>query len=145
MKPSKRSQVCRTLRCRFKIKTEVFGYLPQYVSYRADVEEIRSKMGNYPYLTRYLIRKEGKLIPLGIIHANDLHQTILGTVTLRDFCNREETKIPPYLEVISVIDHHKSNFKYFTPPVRYHCRYPVIECLCAELAFKINDRFSTVE
>jgi hypothetical protein len=33
------------------IKTNVFGYLPQVVSYRADVDEIKSKMGNYPYLT----------------------------------------------------------------------------------------------
>ncbi len=34
------------------IKTQVFGYLPQHVSYRAEVDEIKSKMGNYPYLQR---------------------------------------------------------------------------------------------
>ncbi len=64
--------------------------------------------------------KEGKLIPLGVVHSHDLHQTILGTVTLRDFCNREETKIPSYFEVISVIDHHKSNLQTCSAPACHH-------------------------
>ena len=33
-----------------KIKIEVFGYFPQMLSYRADLEEIRSKMGSYSSL-----------------------------------------------------------------------------------------------
>jgi hypothetical protein len=125
------------------IKTYVFGYLPQHVSYRADVDEIKSKMGNYPYLTVTSTDRDGKLIPLGIVHAHDLHKSMLGTVTLRDFCNREETKIPSYLEIISVIDHHKSHLQTASAPLVLITDSQSSNVLCAELAFKINDRFST--
>jgi hypothetical protein len=125
------------------IKTQVFGYLPQYVSYRADVDEIRSKMGNYSYLSVTTTDKDGKLIPLGIVHAHDLHKPLLGTVTLRDFCNREETKIPSYFEVISVIDHHKSTLQTSSTPLVMISDSQSSNVLCAEMAFEINDRFST--
>src|SRR5581483_4849279 len=124
------------------IKTNVFGYLPQFVSYRADVEEIKSKMGNYPYLSVTSLDKEGKLIPLGIIQSSDLHKPLLGTVTLRDFCNREETKIPSYFEVISVIDHHKTNLNTTSAPLAIIADTQSSNVLCAEMAFAINDRFS---
>jgi hypothetical protein len=124
-----------------KIKTQVFGYLSQHVSYRADVDEVKSKMGNYPYLTVTTTDKDGKLIPLGIVHSHDLHKTTLGTVTLRDFCNREETKIPSYLEVISVIDHHKSNLQTSTAALVHITDSQSSNVPCAELAFQINDRF----
>ena len=124
------------------IKTHVFGDLPQHVSYRADVDEIKSKMGDASYLTVTTSDQDGKLIPLGIIHSNDLHKHLLGTVTLRDFCNREETKIPSYFEVISVIDHHKSNLQTTSAPFVFITDSQSSNVLCAELAFKINDRFS---
>ncbi len=125
------------------IKTRVFGDLPQHVSYRADVDEIKSKMGDYPYLTVTMTDKDGKLIPLGIVNAHDLHKPLLGTVTLRDFCNREETKIPSYFEVISVIDHHKSNLQTSSTPLVFITDSQSSNVICAELAFKVNDRFST--
>ena len=125
------------------IKTHVFGYSPQYISYRADVDEIKSKMGNYSYLSVTTSDKDGKLIPLGIVHAHDLHKPLLGTVTLRDFCNREETKIPSYLEVISVIDHHKSNLQTTSAPLIIITDSQSSNVTCAELAFEINDRYST--
>lgn len=125
------------------IKTNVFGYHPQFVSYRADVDEIKSKMGNYPYLSVTSTDKEGNLIPLGIVQSNDLHKPLLGTVTLRDFCNREETKIPSYFEVISVIDHHKSSLNTTSAPMAIIADTQSSNVLCAEMAFAINDRFST--
>ncbi len=125
------------------IKTQVFGYLPQYVNYRADVDEIKSKMGDYPYLSVTATDKDGKLIPLGIVHSHDLHMPLLGTVTLRDFCNREETKIPSYLEVISVIDHHKSSLHTASAPMAIIADTQSSNVLCAEIAFTMNDRFGT--
>lgn len=125
------------------IKTEVFGYLPQVVSYRADVEELRSKMGNYPYLTVTSVDEEGRMLPLGVVRALDLHKPILGTVSLRDFCNREETKIPSYFEVISVIDHHKSSLQTSAPSVIYVSDSQSSNTLVAQLAFAINDKYST--
>ncbi len=126
-----------------KIKSNVFGYLPQHVSYRADIDEIKSKMGNYPYLSVTSTDKDGKLISLGIIHSNDLHKPLLGTVSLRDFCNREETKIPSYLEVISVLDHHKSSLHTSSAPMALIVDAQSSNVLCAEMAFAINDRFGT--
>lgn len=125
------------------IKTQVFGYLPQVVSYRADLEEIRSKMGTYPYLTVTYPDKQGRLLPIGVIQAADLYRTTLGTVTLRDFSNREETKIPSYLEIISIIDHHKSNLTTASPGSILISDAQSSNVLLAELAFSINDKYST--
>jgi hypothetical protein len=125
------------------IKANVFGYLPQYVSHRADVDEIKSKMGNHPYLSVISMDKNNQLIPLGIIHSNDIHKPTLGTVTLRDFSNREETKIPSYLEVISVLDHHKSSLQTSSVPMLIIADSQSSNVLCAEMAFAINDRYGT--
>jgi len=124
------------------IKRDVFGYFPQVVSFRAEVEEIRSKMGNYPYLTVTSSDKEGRQIPLGVIHALDVHKPVLGTVSLRDFCNKEETKIPSYFEVISVIDHHKTSLSTLSTPNVYISDQQSSNSLVAEKAFEINDAFS---
>lgn len=124
------------------IKRDVFGYFPQVVSYRAEVEEIRSKMGNYPYLTVTASDKEGRQIPLGVIHSLDVHKPVLGTVSLRDFCNRDETKIPSYFEVISVIDHHKTALSTMATPSVFISDQQSSNSLVAEKAFEINDAFS---
>ncbi|NGX58944.1 MAG: hypothetical protein KR126chlam3_00086 [Chlamydiae bacterium] len=124
------------------IKTKVFGYFPQVVSYRADVEELRSKIGNYPYLTVTSTNDEGKMLPLGVVRSRDLHQPILGTVTVRDFCNRDETKIPSYFEVISVIDHHKTMLQTSAAPVAYISDAQSSNTIVAELSFVINDKYS---
>ncbi len=123
------------------IKTQVFGFLPQHVSYRADVEEVRSKMGSFPYITVTSPDKDGKWIPLGVVYAADLHKPVLGTVTLRDFCNREETKIPFYFEVISVIDHHKTSLQTLAAPMVTISDAQSSNVVCAELAFGINDAY----
>ena len=125
-----------------KIKTDVFERLPHSISARAEVEEIRSKMNDYAYLTVTASDEKGNLIPLGIIHASDVHKNTLGTVTLRDFCNREETKIPSYFEVISVIDHHKSHLQTTSAPMVLISDSQSSNVLCAELSFQINDAFS---
>lgn len=126
-----------------RIKKEVFGHLPHVISFRDDIEEIRSKIGDYPSLTVTYADKEGRLLPLGIVHASDIHKPVLGTVTLRDFCNREETKVPSYLEVISVIDHHKTALQTYSPPVAIISDAQSSNVLVAELAFAINDKYST--
>ncbi len=126
----------------FKIKQDVFKTEEESINYRAEIEEIKAQIGDLSYLTVTATGREGKLEPLGVIHASDLHRTTLGTVTLRDFCNREETKIPPYLEVISVIDHHKSHLQTLSAPLVYISDAQSSNVLCAELSFRINDRYS---
>lgn len=128
------------------IKRDVFGHTAQVVSYRAEVDEIRSKIDGYPYLTvtssESQGRSQGKLVPLGVIHAMDLHKPILGSVSLRDFCNREETKIPSYLEVISVIDHHRSALQTSSAATVLISDAQSSNALVAQLAFQINDLYS---
>ncbi len=127
-----------------RIKENVLGDFPNSLSPLADLEELKNKMGNYPYLTITLEDASGKLIPLGVVHASDIHKQILGTVSVRDFCNREETKIPSYFEVISVIDHHKTSLNTFSAPIAFIADAQSSNALVAEIAFRINDRYSTL-
>ncbi len=127
----------------FQIKTDVFGFKPSYLSHRADIDEIKLKMSNYPYLTVNYYDDQGRHVPVGIIRASSLNKITLGTVTLRDFSNREETNIPDYLDVISVIDHHKTTLRTLSPPMCLICDAQSCNALVAELTFSINDRFST--
>jgi len=126
-----------------KVKSSVLGIMPQHISHRADLEEIRAKMDGFPYLTVTTTDKDGKLFPLGVVHATDLYRTAMGTVTLRDFGNRDETKIPSYLEIISVIDHHKTNFSTSSPPVVFITDSQSSNALVAHMSFMINDNYST--
>ena len=125
-----------------KIKTHVLSLLPQSVNYRAEVEEIRGQMDNRSYLTVTETDFQGRLLPLGVIAAADVYKNTLGTVTLRDFCNREETKIPSYFEVISVIDHHRSQLQTQSACMAIISDAQSSNVLCAEVAFKINDAYS---
>ncbi|MCB1082312.1 MAG: hypothetical protein KDK63_04125 [Chlamydiia bacterium] len=130
-----------SLNIAFRIKTEVFGFSPQSLSHRTDIEEIRAKIGNYSYLTVNQTDAEGRQVPVGVVHAHDLQKETLGTVTLRDFCNREEMKIPSYLQIISVIDHHKSSLLTEAPPKAIISDAQSSNAIVAELAFKVNDRY----
>lgn len=124
-----------------KTKNEVFEHHPTYVTVRSEVEEIRSKMSSYPYLT-VAYPDRGMMYPVGVIAATDLRKSILGTVSLRDFCNRDEMTIPPYLDVISVIDHHKTSLNTFSPPIAIIADCQSSNTLVALRAFEINDRYS---
>lgn len=127
----------------YKIKKEVFNLNPQYLTHRTSLEEIKSKMGSYSYLTVNTIDTNHKSVPIGVIHATDIQKPLLGTVSLRDFCNREEVKIPPYLEIISVIDHHKGSIETSAPLTALISDAQSSNVLIAEMACKINDSFSS--
>ncbi len=124
-----------------KTKQEVFDHYPTFVTMDSDVDEIRQKMGSYVTLT-VAHPTDGKMLPEGIIQASTLRKTILGTVSLRDFCNREEMGIPTYLDVISVIDHHKSNLYTFAPPFAVISDAQSSNTLVARQAFELNDQYS---
>ncbi|HEX4839889.1 MAG TPA: hypothetical protein VFU89_05560, partial [Rhabdochlamydiaceae bacterium] len=126
-----------------QVKSKVLGLQPHHINYRADLEEIKTKMDGLHYLTVTSSDRDGKVFPIGIIQATDIFKTPLGTVTLRDFCNREETKIPPYLDVISVVDHHKTQLTTSQPPVAWISDSQSSNTLIAQLSFKITDMYST--
>ncbi len=125
-----------------KTKEQVFGRLPTFVTLRSEVEEIRHKMGSYVSLT-VTYENDRQMFPVGVIHAATIRKQILGTVSLRDFCNRDEMTIPSYLDVISVIDHHKSQLQTYTPPFAIISDAQSSNSLVARQAFEINDRYSS--
>ncbi|MBI3211818.1 MAG: DHH family phosphoesterase, partial [Simkania negevensis] len=125
-----------------KIKTDVFGFAPQYLTHRTDIEEIRSKMDSYSYLTVNHTEIDGKKVPIGVVHASEIQKEVLATVSLRDFCNREEMAIPSYIEVISVIDHHKSLLATKAPPTAFISDAQSTCTLLAEMACELNDKYS---
>ncbi len=131
-----------TLDMAVRIKKEVFGHSPYSLSYRTDLKEIENHMGAYPYLTVNVPGPDNKQIPVGVISATDLKRPFLGTTTLRDFCNREETKVPDYLEVISVIDHHKSSLNTSTAPTAFIADSQSVNSLVCQLAFLVHDEYS---
>lgn len=124
-----------------KTKEEVFKRSRSFVSVRADVEEIRQKMESFLSLTVTYPDGE-KLFPVGVIHAKDVRKPVLGTVSLRDFCNRDEMGIPDYLDIISVIDHHKTDLKTKAPPFAILSDAQSSNTLVAGQTFLINDAYS---
>lgn len=132
----------RSLGIALQIKKDVFGYLPHYVTKHVSLEELKIKIGNYSHLTVTISDSDGKLTPIGVIHAIDMQQECLGTVTLRDFSNKNEVDIPSYLEVISIIDHHKSVLETKSPSVSSISDAQSSNVIVAEKAFQINDRYS---
>jgi len=126
----------------FQIKGQVFGYQPKFATVRSDVEELRSKLGSYQYLT-ITYPDQNKFFPVGVVKASNLRKAILGTVSLRDFCNTEEMTIPSYLDIISVIDHHKARLNTSTPSMTLISDAQASNALVAKLSISINKRYST--
>lgn len=125
-----------------EIKREVFNFPIRYATPSAALEEIIEKISIFNYLTVVYPNKDGSLFPLGIIKADAIRSKSLGTVTVRDFCNRSEVHIDSNLEIISVIDHHKTELKTKTPPATLTSDVQSCNVLVAELAFLINDAYS---
>lgn len=126
-----------------KIKEQVLEKSLHYLTLRTDVNDIHIKMGSYPYLTVVMPEKEGELYPLGVVWASDLRKSYLGTASFRDFCNPEEVKMAPYISVISVIDHHKSQLSTSTPPMAMIGDAQSCNVLVAESALQLNQSFGT--
>lgn len=126
-----------------KIKYAVIGLPHLYASLDSDVDEMRQKIQNYDFLTTVIHEQDGSLFPVGIVRLRDLRENGLGTVSFRDFCNFEEVKMASYLEVISVIDHHKSALKTPSVPTALIGDAQSCNILIAEQVFQINDKYST--
>ncbi len=126
-----------------QIKYRVLSKSLHYLTLKNDIEDIKIKMSNYSYLTVVFPEENGLLHPIGVIWAQDLRQSTLGTVSFRDFCNFEEVKMASNLSVISVVDHHKSALKTNTTPLAIIGDAQSCNVLVAELAMELNDRYST--
>ena len=115
---------------------------PVYLYLHSDIDEMRQKMRHECYLTVVDEEKDGELIPLGIVRAEDLKRRFLGTISFRDFSNHDEVKMASYLELISVVDHHKSSLKTASIPSILIADVQSSNVLMAETSFVVNDRYS---
>jgi len=125
-----------------EVKDKVLGTIPQFVTLRSDVEEIRTKMDTLEYLTVVIPEDNDAWFPVGIIPAGELKRPVLGTCSLRDFSNPNEAQMASYLEVISVIDHHKTELSTSSAPCFVISDAQSSNTLLAELAMRINGRYS---
>lgn len=123
-------------------KQAVLGIASPFITSTSEVEEIRTKMANLEYLPVLIADRDGKWFPVGVVYANDIKRKILGSVSLRDFSNENETKMASYLEVVSVIDHHKSDIKTATAGTILIGDAQSANTLVAEQTLKLNERYS---
>ncbi len=126
-----------------EVKEKVLGYPKQFVTLKSDVEEIKTKMNGLEHITVVIPESEGKWYPVGVIHAHDLRRPVLGTVSLRDFSNEQETQMASYLEVISVVDHHKIQLKTSSTPCFLVADVQSSNTLIAEQSLLINEQYRT--
>lgn len=131
------------LRVAFLVKAQLFAKGSESISYRADVEEIKRQISGLSYLTVTMPDDCQKEVAVGVLKASAVTRPFLGTVSLRDFCNRDETKIPSYFEVISVIDHHKTLLTTGSAPVAFIGDSQSANSLVAEMAFALHDGYSS--
>lgn len=126
------------------IKKAVLEFQPTWVSTKAEIHEIRSKIKDYQHITVVFPDKEGHLIPVGVIHREDIDKPIQGTVSFRDFCNFDEIKLhQDYLELISAIDHHKSSVNSKSAMVLSVADVQSSNIITAQKYFEVNDQYST--
>jgi hypothetical protein len=124
-----------------QIKNEVFGNHQQYVTVSADLDEIRAALGPHHFVA--VVEPVGKqLLPVGVVTATEIQRRALGTTSLRDFCNRDETKIADHLEIISVVDHHRSALDTTSFPTAILGDVQSCNTLLAEQSMLLNDRYS---
>lgn len=107
----------------------------------SSIEEIRSKMEGQDYLPVLLENGNQESVPLGIITRQSLLKIPLGTVSLRDFSNFDEMHMASYLNVISIIDHHKSSFQTATPSLILVGDVQSCNTLIAEQLLQLNDKY----
>ena len=123
------------------LKAELNNNVSYALTMNSTIEEIRTKMENQDYLPVLSCDKECK--PIGIIPRNALNRAPLGTVSLRDFSNFDEVNMASYLNVISVIDHHKSALRTQTPPLILVGDAQSCNTLVAEQLFIINEKYGS--
>ncbi len=131
-----------TLEVLLDIREKILGLPNYFVTLSSDVEEIRNKMEHFDHLTVVVPEEDSSWVPIGAIFASDLKRQTLGTVSLRDFSNEEEVKMASYLEVISIVDHHKTSIQTSTVPTLVIGDAQSSNTLVAELQLEINERYS---
>ncbi len=131
-----------TLNIAHKVKRNVLGLEANYLSHLSEIDQIQKQMNDYSHLT--VNYKEGDdLFILGVIHAADIKQKSLATASWNDFSNPLETDARSEIEVISYVDHHKSDVQTVKPATGIVMDAQSSNSIYANLLMEINDQYST--
>ena len=124
------------------VKRKVLQLKPVTLSHLDDYHTIAAKMEGYAHLTVVHEDKTG-LTPLGVIHAKDIKRQSLATVSMRDFSNNDEMDKPSFMDIVSCIDHHKSDLKTNVPSLVLVSDAQSTNSTVAKINMSINDRYSS--
>lgn len=128
-----------------KIKESVFSIPNKFVFLNSSLEEIQGHADHSAHVTVIVPETDGSAFPIGIIWTNDLKKRALATASLRDFSNLEETKIASYIDIVSIIDHHKSSIKTHAASTLVLGDAQSSNTLIADLSYEIHTRWSRHE
>lgn len=131
----------KTLKHLLLVKKDVLEYPSTFVTLKSDVDEMLLKIRGLDHLTVVIPEKADALFPVGIVRARDLQKSLLGTASLRDFSNLEETKSASYIDVASIIDHHKANIKTSAASTMLLSDAQSTNTLLAEATLQMNSAF----
>ncbi len=131
-----------SLKVALKIKQNVLGLDVHYLSHLSEYDEIVGEMGNYSHMT-VIYKDNDDLYPLGVIHASDLTKKTLATSSWNDFSNPGESDSYQYVEVISFLDHHKSQISTSRPSTIVVSDAQSSNSILARFTMEINDKFSS--
>ncbi len=134
---------CDRLDVAMAVKRDVLGHRPNYVSTKSDIAEIQDKIKDYQHVAVCFADSAARLVPVGVIHRDDLEEPVQGTLSLRDFLNHDEIKIASTVAVISAIDHHKSTMHSKQCMTITIADVQSANVLVAERSFYLNDLYST--
>lgn len=124
------------------VKRRVLSIEPMTLSHVDNYETIVSKMEGFSHLT-VVHEEKGLARPLGVIHAKDVKGGSLATASLRDFSNTDEMDKADYVDIISCIDHHKSEIVTPQPSRMIISDAQSSNSIVARLNLDINQRYST--
>lgn len=133
------NQFTELLSTAVSLKFQLNNHISYALTMNSTIEEIRTKMEDQDYLP--VLSGDSESRPIGIIPRNALSRSPLGTVSLRDFSNFDEVHMASYLNVISVIDHHKSALRTQAPPLIIVGDAQSCNTLVAEQLFIINEKY----
>lgn len=105
------------------------------------INEIENKLQESDQLA-VLFGSETDSFSLGTIFKNDVKPHGIGTISFRDFSCFEEVKMAPHLDLISVVDHHKSSIRTGSVPTAIIGDTQSCNILIAEQMFIINDTYN---
>lgn len=112
------------------------------LSFDTPLEEVKEALKEHPLL-KVVWNRETSTLSLGTIDQKNRRDQGLGTISFRDFSNFEEIRMPPCLDLISVIDHHKTSLNTSSVPILIIGDAQSSNVLIAEMMFRLNDTYSS--